>query len=144
MASNHPSVHHPFLLSDNRHITFYIWNRFFRAHPYLPYAYVPLYVAAGWIWVAQVVRESHRPLVLWLGYATAVVLTLVPSPLLELRYFIPHLAFLRLCLMETRGHRRVLLEILLGLVLHCFILYRFIYKPFLWEGHPGELQRLMW
>ncbi|KAJ9079527.1 glucosyltransferase, variant 4 [Entomophthora muscae] len=138
------TVHHPFLLSDNRHITFYIWKKFFRAHPLLPYLYVPIYIASGWVWMTKVVRLSNRPVVLWLGYAAVVGLTLVPSPLLELRYFIPHLAFLRLCLMDIPSHRRVILEVMLALSLHLFIMYRFIYKPYLWEAHPGEVQRLMW
>ncbi|PWY99355.1 hypothetical protein BCV70DRAFT_162965 [Testicularia cyperi] len=36
------TLHHPFMLSDNRHFTFYIWRRV-RAYPWILYALVPVY-----------------------------------------------------------------------------------------------------
>src|ERR1700761_747791 len=32
-----PSIQHPFLLSDNRHFTFYVWRRVFLSHPIIPF-----------------------------------------------------------------------------------------------------------
>ncbi|KAI9629691.1 hypothetical protein KEM48_012755 [Puccinia striiformis f. sp. tritici PST-130] len=35
---------HPFLLSDNRHYTFYIWRRFFKFHQVAKYLFTPVYM----------------------------------------------------------------------------------------------------
>lgn len=43
-------IHHPFLLSDNRHYTFYVWRRVFMLHPIMPYILVPGYLACAWAW----------------------------------------------------------------------------------------------
>ncbi|KAF5374744.1 hypothetical protein D9758_000109 [Tetrapyrgos nigripes] len=38
------TIHHPFLLSDNRHYTFYVWHRIYMAHWMAPYLLVPAYL----------------------------------------------------------------------------------------------------
>jgi alpha-1,2-glucosyltransferase len=43
-------IHHPFLLADNRHYTFYVWRRVFMLHPAVPYLLVPGYIACFWAW----------------------------------------------------------------------------------------------
>ena len=43
-------IHHPFLLSDNRHYTFYVWRRIFMLHPLVPYLFIPGYIACAWAW----------------------------------------------------------------------------------------------
>lgn len=47
-------IHHPFLLSDNRHYTFYIWRRIYMFHPIVPYLLIPAYVACAWAWFLRV------------------------------------------------------------------------------------------
>lgn len=47
-------IHHPFLLSDNRHYTFYVWKRVFLLHPIAPYLLIPGYVVCAWIWFLRV------------------------------------------------------------------------------------------
>ena len=47
-------IHHPFLLSDNRHYTFYVWRRVYMVHPIMPYALVPVYLACAWAWWLRV------------------------------------------------------------------------------------------
>lgn len=46
-------IHHPFLLSDNRHYTFYVW-RLYLFHPLLPYTFIPVYLACGWAWFLRI------------------------------------------------------------------------------------------
>jgi len=43
-------IHHPFLLSDNRHYTFYVWRRIFLLHSVVPYLLIPGYIVCAWIW----------------------------------------------------------------------------------------------
>lgn len=50
----HHSIHHPFLLSDNRHYTFYIWKRVFMLHWTVPYLLAPVYLACGWAWFLRI------------------------------------------------------------------------------------------
>ena len=39
---------HPFLLSDNRHYTFYLWKNVFRRHNLAKYCAIPIYVYSLW------------------------------------------------------------------------------------------------
>lgn len=55
-------IHHPFLLSDNRHYTFYVWKRIYMLHPLVPYLLVPVYIVCGWAWFLRV-GTSVLPLV---------------------------------------------------------------------------------
>ena len=48
------SIHHPFLLADNRHYTFYVWRRVFRLHPVAPYLLIPGYIACAWAWFLRI------------------------------------------------------------------------------------------
>jgi alpha-1,2-glucosyltransferase len=52
------SIHHPFLLSDNRHYTFYVWRRIFLSHPFVPYVFIPGYIACAWAWFLRVGEDS--------------------------------------------------------------------------------------
>jgi alpha-1,2-glucosyltransferase len=47
-------IHHPFLLSDNRHYTFYVWRRIFLLHPVVPYLFIPGYIVCAWTWFLRV------------------------------------------------------------------------------------------
>lgn len=80
------TIHHPFLLADNRHYTFYVWRRVYMFHPLVPYLLVPIYLACGWAWYLRVGRDQSFLQTLLLP---AVGLsTLLPTPLLEPRYFL--------------------------------------------------------
>ena len=52
------SIHHPFLLSDNRHYTFYVWHRIYMYHWLAQYLLVPAYLACAWAWYLRVGRLS--------------------------------------------------------------------------------------
>lgn len=47
-------IHHPFLLSDNRHYTFYVWHRIYMFHWLAPYALVPAYFVCALAWFLRV------------------------------------------------------------------------------------------
>ncbi|RPD58361.1 glucosyltransferase [Lentinus tigrinus ALCF2SS1-6] len=80
------TIQHPFLLSDNRHYTFYIWRRVFLLHPLVPYILVPGYIAAAWAWFIRIGED--QTLLQSLLLPVCVVPTLLPTPLLEPRYFL--------------------------------------------------------
>ncbi|CAG8536287.1 5560_t:CDS:2 [Paraglomus occultum] len=132
---------HPFLLSDNRHYSFYVWKKIYKRHPSVKYLLIPAYFTA-----LQIIL---RPLTacrssLWmLTFATAVCLTLVPSPLFEFRYFIIPYIIYRLNIRPPSA-TRLLLEFMAYSVVNAVTLYLFIYKPFKWESEPSQLQRFLW
>src|ERR1700730_10821965 len=80
------SYDHPYLLADNRHYSFYLWRKLYKRNWSVRYLLVPIYMACGWI--CFVVSAPSFTLLFLLAYIAATALTLVPSPLLEFRYFI--------------------------------------------------------
>jgi alpha-1,2-glucosyltransferase len=80
------TIHHPFLLSDNRHYTFYIWRRIYMFHPLVPYFLVPVYLACAWAWFLRIGRD--QTLFQTLLLPMFIVPMLLPTPLLEPRYFL--------------------------------------------------------
>ncbi|RHZ86417.1 hypothetical protein Glove_51g59 [Diversispora epigaea] len=132
---------HPFLLSDNRHYTFYIWKNIYRQQIMIRYILIIGYIFAGWIlWDNLAKRQSF----MWIFiYFMTTCLVLIPSPLFEFRYFIiPYLLY-RLNIRQPTLPR-LLLECLLYSFLNYFTLYLFIWKGFSWENQKGKIQRFMW
>lgn len=80
------TIQHPFLLSDNRHYTFYVWRRIFCLHPIVPYLFIPGYIALAWAWFLRIAPD--QTLLQTLILPIFVLPTLLPTPLLEPRYFV--------------------------------------------------------
>ncbi|EQC39896.1 hypothetical protein SDRG_02553 [Saprolegnia diclina VS20] len=133
------SLTHPFLLADNRHYTFYLWQRLYLKHALAKFVPLPLYIYAAWfLW--KELRKATT--LLWLvvfGVATA--LALVPSPLVEPRYFlVPY------TLLHLHSPKQPLIPVLLTsavfLAINAVTMYVFIYRPFNWVD--GSIARFMW
>ncbi|KAL5495666.1 ALG10 [Sanghuangporus weigelae] len=80
------TIHHPFLLSDNRHFTFYIWRRVFQFHPVVPYLFSPVYVACAWAWFIRI--GASQTFLQTVALPLFAAPTLLLTPLLEPRYFL--------------------------------------------------------
>ncbi|KAJ1984818.1 glucosyltransferase [Dimargaris verticillata] len=132
---------HPFLLSDNRHYSFYLWKDLYRRHTSVRYLMIPGYCFA--VWLLARTLASRQTLTWCLVYVGCIALTLIPSPLLEFRYFILPYYFLRLQLGRPRQHR-VTYEFALFALANFITLYIFLYKPFTWAQAPHAWQRFMW
>ena len=101
LAAAHGTIEHPFLLSDNRHYSFYAWRLAARVvgpvgSPGRILA-TALAGAAAFAWlrrrlVASFAVNSRFPRAWFLGFSLAAAASLVPSPLLEFRYFTPAVA----------------------------------------------------
>lgn len=87
---------------------------------------------------------QHTSFLVSLGYLFALVLTLVPSPLLEFRYFIIPFLFFMVHIPPPLQVSRTLLGLGLYLVIHIITIYLFLYKPFSWPNEPNAVQRFMW
>jgi len=127
-------IAHPFLLADNRHITFYVWRkalRFIGVRTLLGMTFGPI------VMILQVmVKGSALRLGLIALTATA---TLLPAPLLEPRYFLVPYLFTRLHI--GRGHQmRSLANIIIFLIIDFLLLGIFLHHPFYQDS---ALQRIM-
>jgi alpha-1,2-glucosyltransferase len=139
------SVEHPFLRADNRHFVFYIWRRTIRRHPLARYLAAPFYHASGWLVLHKISRSQS--LLFLLGIVTCVGLTIIPSPLLEFRYFILPYLFWRLHLSPTSSENakwRGIAEYLLFETINLATLWIFVSQPFTWDSEPDKLQRFIW
>lgn len=132
---------HEYLLADNRHYPFYIWRKFFARHWSLKYAFVPLYMFAGFCIHSKLAARQHS---LWvLMFYSCVAMVTVPQKLLEFRYFIiPYLIF-RLHI-PLVSYARLFMECFLYVCVNAITIYLFLKKPFQWAHDPEEVQRFMW
>jgi len=119
------TIHHPFLLSDNRHYTFYVWRRIFLLHPVIPYLFIPGYIVCSWIWFLRVGREQTLLQTLLLPLCTLPVL--LPTPLLEPRYFLIPYVLMRAQLVDVPTWGLLLEGFWYGLI-NCGTMYVFLYK----------------
>ena len=130
---------HRYLLADNRHFPFYVWQRVFQRHAAVRFLLVPVYVLAGWN-LLDCLRS--RSLFLGLACLACLLASCVPQQLLEFRYFIiPYLMF-RLH-MPLPSLPRLLLELLLHALVNATTLYLFINNTFHWPN-SSDVQRFMW
>jgi len=164
------TIHHPFLLSDNRHYTFYVWRRIFRSHRLVAYALSPGYLACFYAWFVRLycppwrqssnvangipngsnpIRVRFFPPAKSMLHALILPLcllpTLLPTPLLEPRYFLVPYFLLRLQV-NDQAHEGRLSRVSWGLLLEG-IWYGFInwitMSIFLYRERPG-VGRFMW
>lgn len=130
---------HPYLLADNRHITFYIWRRILGRHnSYVPYLLTPIYLFSSLgVW-HHLRRNGGRRALL---YIVCTLLVTVPNGLLELRYFIIPYVFLRLSTEISLSG--LLFEIIQHLAINIAMHSLFLRKTFKWSDSP-QVQRIMW
>lgn len=131
---------HKYLLADNRHFPFYVWQRVYQHHPLVRYLLVPGYVFATWSF--QDTLLQGRSLFWALAFGVCLVVSTVPQKLLEFRYYIlPYLLY-RLH-MPLGSTPRLLLEIGLYAAINGATIYIFLYRTFQWPDST-DVQRFMW
>lgn len=144
------TVVHPFLLADNRHYTFYIYRRIL-SKPAAKYFVVPVYHFFTWLIPYLLGRTPFQSRVRLssvgtLAFLGASVLTLIPSPLFEPRYYIVPLVLFRIfCRSQltsstTKNH---LYEFLWYLFINALVFIVFFNYEFTWLSEPG-IQRIIW
>lgn len=134
------SYTHLYLLSDNRHFTFYIWRRWFLKNSLLKFISIPFYLLSlGYLYVTM--RHLRWPVLL--GGFLSICFVLIPAHLVEFRYFILPFALWRLKVRKTSLQKTVL-EIFIHMAVNFVTLWLFFNRPFVWENEPDKLQRFMW
>ncbi|CAK5047925.1 unnamed protein product [Meloidogyne enterolobii] len=140
LSVNCCTLAHPYLLADNRHFTFYIWQRFFQRHWIAKYLAIPFYNFSA---IFMFKMTSEIPNKLKAFYLVFTSLCLIPAFLLEFRYFIIPFALWRLSL-DYQSRKAQFFEILINLMVSSFVLYLFLNRPFKWPNDPEKWQRFMW
>ncbi|KAL4152436.1 hypothetical protein PRNP1_009366 [Phytophthora ramorum] len=130
---------HKFMLADNRHYTFYVWRKFFLKHELAKFLPTPVYLFFGWRCWCELGRRRSP---LWkLVYALAVCLVLIPSPLVEPRYYCVPFIILHLnSSNQSAFHLWVVIAVYMAV--NALTLYVFLYRPFEWVD--GSTARFMW
>lgn len=135
------TIEHIFLLSDNRHYTFYLWKNVYRFHASIRYLLIPGYIFAGYVTMRRL--SQHIPLLNAIVYYTCVALVLVPSPLLEFRYFIIPYYLYRTSLGSAGKAVQVYAEFMVFVIVNAVTIWKFLEPVRTAHGWEGEL-RLMW
>jgi len=138
-ALRYYSLAHSFLVADNRHYTFYIWNRFLGRIPGLKECLAPAYVYCAWV-VCSRISRAQSPLWILIWWV-AVTLTIVPAHLLEPRYLTT-----AVMLAHASSPERSWPSLIAGgvacLLVNVATLGIFVFKPFVWND--GSIARFMW
>jgi alpha-1,2-glucosyltransferase len=130
---------HPFLLADNRHYFFYLIKEFKSLHPYGYLLVTPVYSVLTYLFISRLVQARGA---LWiLLYCGGMLVVLVPTPLVEPRYFtlpflIAHLQLIPDSLFQSR--------IALGTYTCMNIVTVGVFLLVAFEWSDGSLARFMW
>lgn len=131
---------HPYLLADNRHYMFYVWNRLYGKYLFFRYAMIFIYIFAIYgilskIWDS---KDISFPLM----YILCTVFVLVMQKLVEVRYYLfPYILF-RIQIKKTTP-TILALENLTYMAVNAFTLYMFFNKDIIWDTYDYP-QRLIW
>ncbi|PAA61693.1 hypothetical protein BOX15_Mlig022059g2, partial [Macrostomum lignano] len=139
LAVRYQTYEHPYLLADNRHLTFYIWQRVFQRHWLIRYLLIPAYIGCLLVYWHSVPRSCLFRLAL-LGCSA---LALVPASLIEPRYFIAPWLLWRLSAVRHDSRPWLLAEAAYFAAVNAAVYWLFLKRPFLWPGVPEE-QRFVW
>ncbi|CAH8456777.1 unnamed protein product [Dicrocoelium dendriticum] len=141
------SYSHPYLLADNRHLTFYIWRKIIRRSVPVFYSLSLLYSICLYYWSSKLFSHvvPFHMFAIQVSVCLGTCMCLIPAGLLELRYFLIPYSLWRSFTFTKQDHFAPLLfELILNLALHVSVVCLFVNKPFYWPNQPGVLQRFMW
>ena len=130
-------VVHPFTLADNRHYVFYLHRRVLsRLHP--------LVASFGYAICLSWINSTLQDVSFWtmLILVVATCCTLIPTSLLEFRYYMVPFILWRLYARPSSPHT-TMLESTSWLFLHLVATLIFVFRPFMWPNND-QAQRFMW
>ncbi|XP_023739100.1 dol-P-Glc:Glc(2)Man(9)GlcNAc(2)-PP-Dol alpha-1,2-glucosyltransferase [Lactuca sativa] len=134
------SIAHPYLLADNRHYPFYLWRKIINSHWSTRYLLIPLYLYS-WASIFTLLGKGEKKV--WvLVYFLASATCLIPTPLIEFRYYTIPFFFLILHCRITNDR----LWLLMGFIytsINVFTMTMFLFRPFHWD-HQHGIQRFIW
>jgi alpha-1,2-glucosyltransferase len=162
-------IAHPFILADNRHYIFYLWKNFYGRFEWFRYVMCPVYAAAVLYLIPILMSKlnmhvkllaSQEKFIMLFFWVTLSTMALMPSPLIEFRYFILPWMFLQFEIAPFIADEReekykikndfsaflasLWPNILFSILVNVVTLYVFLNKPFVYNATTGEIGRFMW
>ncbi|XP_045456904.1 putative Dol-P-Glc:Glc(2)Man(9)GlcNAc(2)-PP-Dol alpha-1,2-glucosyltransferase [Melitaea cinxia] len=131
---------HPYMLADNRHYTFYLWNRWFRKYDFAIYATVPAYVF--FLFSLYDNLKDHNCISFLLPYSICIFIVVALQKLVEIRYFLIPYIVLRLRFVRP-SFKMVIAEFLYYVIINAVTFNIFFTKKIIWNT-LDEVQRIIW
>lgn len=136
------TIVHPYMLADNRHYTFYIWNRFYGKYPSFRFTIIPVYIFALYV-ICKTMADRSDISVLFV-YVPVVIGLLLPQKLIDVRYyFVPYIIFRLHVKNNSYTVFNIILECVTYIILNVITFNIFFTKEFYWSDYE-EAQRLIW
>ncbi|XP_061725667.1 putative Dol-P-Glc:Glc(2)Man(9)GlcNAc(2)-PP-Dol alpha-1,2-glucosyltransferase [Cydia pomonella] len=134
------TVTHPYLLADNRHYTFYVWNRWFGKYAFAKYATVPAYIF--FLFSLYDNLKDQNCISFLLPYTISLFLVLALQKMIEIRYFLVPYIVLRLRFIRPT-YKIVIFEFVWYLIINIVTFNLFFQKEIMWNDFD-YVQRIIW
>ncbi|XP_037037118.1 putative Dol-P-Glc:Glc(2)Man(9)GlcNAc(2)-PP-Dol alpha-1,2-glucosyltransferase isoform X1 [Bradysia coprophila] len=136
---NFNTIVHPYLLADNRHYTFYVWNKFYGKYAFARYAIIPVYALAL---ISLYHAINNKSAGFKLIFSICAVAAIAFQQLVEVRYFIIPFLLIRLNTSQIKC-KNLVVEFFSYTLINAFVFLTFFRKEIYWSDF-GEVQRLIW
>lgn len=138
LCVNYNTIVHPYMLADNRHYTFYIWNRFYGRYELARFAVIPVYIFG----LTTIFNSLDGSIGFKIFFIISSALTMCLQQMIELRYFL--IPFLILRLNQTKVTKKwTAIELLGNLVINYLTFSIFFTTEIRWSDFI-DIQRIIW
>lgn len=131
---------HPYLLADNRHYTFYIWNRSYGKYSFVRYVMISGYVF--FLYCILSIAYSKNDVSFALVYIPCTALVLLLQKMIEVRYFFVPYILLRLHIKNV-STMQLISEFIFSVIINYLTLDIFFKKNIYWVDYTYP-QKLIW
>lgn len=137
-AVHYNTIVHPYMLADNRHYTFYIWNRFYGRYELARFAVIPAYLFG----LTTIFNSLDGSIGFKIFFIISTALTLCLQQMIEVRYFL--IPFLILRLNQTKVTKKwTAVELLCNFVINYLTFAIFFTTEIRWSNF-SDIQRIIW
>lgn len=131
---------HPYLLADNRHYTFYIWNKFYGKYWFAKYIVVPLYVVFLLSFMQNIKENVNAGFVV--SFFGCFFMSLALQKMIEVRYFFIPFVILKMKF-NNSNMKIIMLDFVISMIINVITLNVFYNKEIIWSDFE-DVQRLIW
>lgn len=133
------TIVHPYMLADNRHYFFYIWNKFYGRFWWARYIVVPFYLISIVILHLSI---SMRSAGFQLIFISCTIANIMFQQLIEIRYFILPFLIIRISSSSAK-FKMIFLELIVYTIINIVVFYLFYSKEIVWSDY-SYVQKLIW
>jgi len=135
LAAEYGTIAHPFVLSDNRHYSFYFFKRIVSSHRMVRSVIIPAVVTIVWNALRIGIENPLSGITKnakagRMVFIFCVLVTLVPTPLIEFRYYNLPIIFCLMEMVKLVNRRISLIMIATCVMVNIVTMYVFLFRPF--------------